>query len=126
LVLEAILFIPCKRRHRRRKTVLQTADFSRVPPLSLVSFSGDVHQWQRSLQDEPMVSFEVHHHPLQLSVSFRANPMPRFIATVTLKFVQKSIYKNHCCPLLQSQLKLFQPIFNSEFKFSFVPWFKSK
>jgi hypothetical protein len=28
--------------------------------------------------------------------------------------------------LLQSQLKLFQPIFNSEFKFSFVPWFKSK
>jgi hypothetical protein len=108
------------------QNVLQTADFSRVPPLSLVSFSGDVHQRQRSLQDEPMVSFEVHHHQLQLSVSFRANPMPRFIATVTLKFVQKSIYKNQCCPLLQSQLKLFQPIFNSEFKFSFVPWFKSK
>jgi hypothetical protein len=109
LVLEAILFIPCRRRHRRRKTVLQTAVFSRVPPPSLVPFSGDVHRRHRSLQDEPIVSFEVRYHQLQLSFWFRANPTPRFIATVTLKFVQKSIYRNQRCPLLQSQLKLFQP-----------------
>jgi hypothetical protein len=107
LGLEAILFIPCRRRHRRRKTVLQTAVFSRVPPPSLVPFSGDVHRRHRSLQDEPIVSFEVRYHQLQLSFWFRANPTPRFIATVTLKFVQKSIYRKQQLFRFSSQLSKF-------------------
>jgi hypothetical protein len=54
-----------------------------------------------------MVSFEAHHHQLQLSLLFRANPTPRFIVLVALKSVQKSAYRKLSCHVFNFAVRKF-------------------